>query len=721
MEKDILAEAKDAFKACEDAEAKNRAAALDDLKFGRLGEQWHQNDVETRKKQGRPCLTINKQPAFIRQVVNDSRQNRPSIKVHPADSKADVKTADIMNGLIRNIEYTSNADIAYDTAVDFAASMGFGYLKVDLDYACDDTFDLDLKINRVANPFTIYGDPKSEKADSEDWNVAFETEMLEEADFTAQYPNAEKSNFNPDSRDEKDHLWYDAESIRVAKYWTRDKVQKNLLLLSDGQAVYEEFFLKPDPETGLTMKDLADAQGVTVIKERLTESYKVRHRIITGSEVIEDDEWAGRYIPIIPVYGEELNVEGERIFKSLIRDSKDAQRNFNYWRTAATELVALAPKAPYIGPKGAFKTDVSKWTTANTDTHSFIEFDGNIAPQRQPFAGVPAGALQEALNASDDMKAILGMYDASLGARSNETSGKAIIARQKEGDMSTFHIIDNMTRAIRHTGRILIDLIPHVYSEARVLRVMGEDMKPEVVEVNKPIENPDGSTTIYDLRAGKYDLTVTSGPSYTTRRQEAAEQMMMMIQSFPDAAPIIGGDLAKNLDWPGADKLAEKLDAISPLNKPQADPAQDPKVLMAKEDLNLKKMTAAQDAEIEREKMQLKREEAELNAEIKIREFKMNEEYTQKKHNSDIRMQREKMLDAKTGNMINVEGETLEQHPIIDMLGQLVQSNQVLSQAMNQMAMGMQQMAAAQMIPKNISMTTSSGKQITAQSSPAIQ
>jgi len=223
-------------------------------------------------------------------------------------------------------------------------------------------------------------------------------------------------------------------------------------------------------------------------------SHKVTQRLLTGAEVLETNDWAGRYIPLVPVYGEEVNVEGKRYLRSLIRDAKDPQRMFNYWRTTTTELVALSPKAPFIGPKGAFQTDQAKWETANTDTHAYIEYDGNVPPQRQAFAGVPAGALQEALNASDDMKAIIGMYDASLGARSNETSGRAILARQREGDVSTFHFIDNLSRAIEHAGRILIDLIPKVYTGERIVRVLGQDGAAASVQLGKPVVEigPDG-------------------------------------------------------------------------------------------------------------------------------------------------------------------------------------------------------------------------------------
>jgi hypothetical protein len=567
---DILQEAKEAFDIIVDFESENRRDGLEDLKFARLGEQWPSNIVKQRTQENRPCLTINKLPAFIRQVVNDARQNKPQIRVHPVDSGADKETADIYNGLIRNIEYTSDADVAYDTATECAVSIGFGYFRVGLHYAFEDTFDLDLGIERISNPFSVYGDPHSTAADSSDWNSAFVVEMVPKETFSARYKDAGVIDWSSDAYNSLKDPWVTEDQVMVAEWWRREEYEKDIFQLSDGSVQSEDAMEERGP--------MWAAQGIQIVNQRTTRCHRVKHYLLTGADVLEEQEWAGKFIPIIPVYGDEVDVEGKRYFKSLIRDAKDAQRMFNYWRTTSTELVALAPRAPFIGPKGAFKTDANKWATANTQSHAYIEYDVTQggAPQRQPFDGTPAGALQEALNASDDMKAIIGLYDASLGARSNETSGKAILARQREGDVSTFHFQDNMSRAIRHAGRILIDLIPHVYNKERIVRTIGEDGTQEAVQLKtpvpvtdkqgQPVMGQDGMlmTRVFDLGAGKYDLTVTTGPSFTTRREEAAEQMTEMVRAFPAAAPVMGDLIAKNLDWPGADEIADRLKAINP-------------------------------------------------------------------------------------------------------------------------------------------------------------
>ena len=592
---DILDDAKAAFVICDDAEKENRQLWLDDFKFARLGKQWPDEVQKQRKNEGRPCLTINRLPSFIRQVTNDARQNKPAIKCHAVDDDASEEVAEILNGLIRNIEYTSDADVAYDTALDHAVTGGFGYFRIATDYACDDGFEQDIKIERVTNPLNVYGDPYSTAADSSDWNVAFITELMKEADFKKKYPNAKAQGFSADGKD-ADANWFSDDKIRIAEYWTREEVKKMLLKLSNGEVMYEDAYRK--------MKDILDVMQVTVEGDRLTKSHKVTQRIITGTEVLETNKWAGKYIPIVPVFGDEVNVEGKRHFISLIRSAKDSQMMFNFWRTASTELVALAPKAPFIGPKGAFNSDSEKWATANNKSHAYIEYDGPQAPMRQGFAGVPAGALQEALNASDDMKSIMGIFDASLGAKSNETSGRAILARQREGDVSTFNYIDNLSRAIKHAGRIIVDLIPAVYDAPRIIRIIHEDGKNESVKINHPhqAESPNmaqnqamgqpgmqpqgqpgqqqamlgedeqkeqqeflqGVVKLYDVTVGKYDVTCEVGPSFTTKREESASQMMQFIQSFPASAPLIGDLVAKNLDWAGADDIADRLKAMLP-------------------------------------------------------------------------------------------------------------------------------------------------------------
>jgi hypothetical protein len=544
-----------------------RAQQLDDLRFAKLGDQWPADVVRSRMEKNRPCLTINRMPSFIRQVVNDARLNKPTVRVRPADSKADVKTAEVYNGIIRHIEQVGEgADVAYDTGADFSVSSGIGFWRIDIDYAYDDTFDHDLKISRIANPLAVLFDDRTTAADSSDWRDCIITDLVSRETFKVDWPDAEMSDFPG-----QDSEWMTEESVRIGEYFERTPYKRTIVLMSDGSVVNKETLMDPEKFAVFVSRGVMPTE-----QEREVDSFKVTHYIVSGSEILKKTPWPGCFIPIVPVYGDEINVDGKRYFHSLIHDAKDAQRNYNYWRTSATELVALAPKNPWIGRKGTFTTDAEKWATANTDVHSFIEYDGPEAPMRSPFAGVPAGALQEALNASDDMKSVMGIHDASLGARSNETSGVAIRQRQKEGDVSTFHFIDNLTRAIRCTGRILIDLIPHVYGPRQQLRILGEDGNPKNVIMGQPTM-VDGVMHTYDLSAGRYDLIVETGPSFSTRREETAAAVTEFVRAAPQVAPLMLDIIARNSDWPEADKIADRLASQLPPELQEPKEGQPPK------------------------------------------------------------------------------------------------------------------------------------------------
>jgi hypothetical protein len=677
MDKDLLQDAHEAFKLASDAESDQRVQSLEDLRFGKMGEQWPQTVKKARDVEGRPCLTLNRMPAFTKQVLNDARQNRPAMKFHPVGSGADRETAEILDGLARNIEYSSNADIAYDTALDFAVNMGFGYWVIRTGYGDEDTFDLDIQIERISNPFSIYKDPYSTAADSSDWNSAFITDLLSKDEFKRRWPKADTSDFSTDGRTSKDVLWFQGDQIQVAEWWKRDEVAATILKLSNGSVMTEDELLNVD-DSGFSLKDILMAQGITVDGTRAVKKHRVCQYIVSGSEILEKNDWKGKYIPIVPVYGEEVNVEGKRLFQSLIYFAKDAQRNYNYWRTASTELVALSPKAPFIGAVGQFVTEAQKWENANNVSYSNIGYDpvaGEPPPQRQAFAGPPAGALQEALNASDDMKSIFGLHDASLGAQGNETSGRAILARQREGDVSTFNFIDNLSRSIRHSGRIILDLIPHTYNASRVIRCIKEDGSNFAVPVNQPVipqqpgqqgpQGPQGMQPgmppmqpqmpgqppmgqmpaqppemgqqqpmgqpmyhpapmgaeqdpnmaalikVFDLSAGKYDVTVEAGPSFSTRREEAANQMLELIRVLPPSAPLIADLLAKNLDWPGADEIAKRLQIMLP---PQIQ-GQNPQVAQLMQQLQQQHGFAQQAVE------QLKKMLADKSQEMTIKQY----------------------------------------------------------------------------------------------------
>jgi hypothetical protein len=579
------AEALEAYEVAKQAADDNNRAYEQDYEFalsssGSESVQWTAAEKASRSVVGRerPMMTINVLPSFGRQVINDIRQNRPAIKVRPADSGADIETALVMTGLIRNIEYTSNAEVAHDTAAECAVYGGFGYYRIDIAYACDDTFDQDIRIERIANPLSVLGDPYSKEADSSDWNMAFVENLLTRKEFEEAYPDADPVEFSGRPENVK-RDWTHGDDILVCEYWKRSKAMKTVLLLSDGKTVDAELFVKRDPETGLSQQDICFAQDVTVKTSRQIETHVVDQCILNGQEELTDKvRWAGRYIPIIPVYGEEINIKGKRIFRSMIHRAIDAQRQLNFWETTATELAALAPRVPFIGEDGAF-TDPN-WEIANTANLPYLTYKkGMQRPERQPLdSGPAAGAIQEAMRSNDRIKQILGMYDASLGQRSNETSGKAIDARKLEADVGNFHFSDNLSRAIRHEGRILLDLIPKVYTKGRILRVMGVDGQQQNVQLGdrqqaqqpmQPGQEPNPPKIgalqgVFDLTMGKYDLTVETGPSYTTQRAETAAVVGELIRANPDMMQICGDLLVSNLDLKEGEEIARRMKKMLP-------------------------------------------------------------------------------------------------------------------------------------------------------------
>jgi len=552
----LLQQARERFKLASDAEESIRREALEDLRF-RAGEQWPENIKIDRQNTGRPCLTINRIPQFLRQVTNEIRQNRPSIQVNPVDDQADPETAEILQGIMRHIEVSSDADVAYDTAAEHAATFGFGYLRVITDYVDERSFDQEIRIERIRNPFSIYFDPECQKPDYSDARWAFVVQDVDREEYRALYPDSELSGL-ADMTTVGDQApgWINGKSVRIAEYWHIDHKEQELALLPDGSVMPADMV----PE------------GVPVLRTRTVQVPKVYWCKVNGLEVLEKQEWPGRWIPIVPVLGDEVIVNGERQLYGLVRFARDPQRMYNYWATAETEMIALAPKAPFIGAAGQFEGFERQWQSANVRNLPYLEYKPVShagvpmgPPQRQVYEP-PIQAISHArMQANDDLKATTGICDASLGARSNEQSGRAILARQREGDVANFHYADNLARSIKHLGKILLDLIPRIYDAPRVMRIIGAEEVERVVQINAPTRDK-GVERIYDLSIGEYDVTVSVGPSFSTKRQEAVDSMLQLSQAYPPLMQVAGDLLVKNMDWPGASEIAERLKKLLPPN-----------------------------------------------------------------------------------------------------------------------------------------------------------
>lgn len=557
-DKDLLATAKKRFTLSAEAWQDRRAAAADDIRFA-AGDQWPDEIAAQRKATRRPMLTINRILPAIRQITNDQRQNRAALLVHPVDDFADVEVAKKIQGLLRHIDYNSNADTAYDTAFDHAAKGGFGYWRVVTEYADPLSFDQDLKIKRIPNQFKVYMDPSSRDPDGSDAGWGFIVDDMDPEDYKAAHPNSKMASMS-DFQSLGDQIpeWLPGGKIRVAEYFWKEYRKVPLCLLSNGEVV-EKAQLE-------SLEEQMAAAGITVKADRDAQVPVVMWALLNGCEVIEKKETVfDLWIPIIPVYGDEVEIDGKVDYRGIPRDAKDPQRMFNFWATAETETIALAPRAPYMVAEGQIEGHEKKWAVANTENLPYLPYkpkslDGNLVPppQRQTFEPAVQAISQARMLAADDLKSVTGIYDAALGARSNETSGRAINARSAQAQTSNFHLIDNLRRSQRHSGRILVRAIPKVYDAARAVRILGEDGTTEIVKINQEIEER-GEKRIYDFSVGKYDVVLDSGPSFATKRQEAAVSMNEIARGFPKIMEVAGDLLVKNLDWPGSQELMERL------------------------------------------------------------------------------------------------------------------------------------------------------------------
>lgn len=659
---DETQEMRDRFKNCQDAWSSDRGRYRDDLRF-LSGEHWPAKILKEREDEGRPCLVVDKLNQYVRQVVNDARQNRPAIKVRPVDSFADVETAEVMQGLIRHIEERSSADIAYDTALECAVKGGMGFIRVLTEYAGDNTFNQDIRVKRVRNPLTVYIDPDCQEPDGSDMRFAFVVEDIPKDEFSELYPDATPIDFDSDAGKFGDWI---GDKIRVAEYFYVEETDKNIHLLEDGTVTNDEEM------------DAAEKAGIPVA--RIVESRTIPTKCVywaktNGKEFLEKPKkWAGKFIPVIPVWGNEEDIDGELRHTGMIHNAKGAQQLYDFSRSAYAERVALTPKAPWVAATGQVD-DHPEWNTANTASVSVLTYDpidvNGIQvppPMRQQAADIPAGFSEDMRLSEHDIQASIGMYEASLGQRSNEKSGKAIMARERSGDVATFHYHDNESRAIRQCGRIIVDLIPKIYDTKRVLRIIGQDGTQKMVETDP--SQPEaikklGEKSIFNLGVGTYDVVMSSGPSYTTSRQEAADAMLMAADKNPSLWQTHGDIMAKAMDWPMADEFAARsVMTLPPELKPQPNmtPEIQTIVMDAQKEIQQREQTIQQmDQAIQEMSKQI--ESLEQQAELKMAEVQI------KAKDSDT-----KQYEAETKRMVAVQpsfdaGEikTLVQQTLIEL------------------------------------------------------
>ncbi len=567
-DQDLIVECQERYKLAMDSESANRTEALTDINFAN-GDQWPVDIRRDRDTDGRPCLTINITDAMVRRVTNALRENRPRIKFHPVGDGADVQAAKVRNGLMRHIESASSADYAYDCAVESAVRGGWGYIRVGSRYVDERSFDQDLTIDPIRNPFTVYFDPTSSMPDGSDASWAIVSDMMRRDEYRVRYGDVDPLGWQYMGSGDSVADWATKEQIRVAEYWRVHRKMDTLHMLSDGSTKFTD---------ELPEEDTLEAAGIEIVRTRRVMRKFVEWYLLSATAVLDRREWPGKYIPIVPVYGREVDLNGRIVRKGMIRDLRDPARMYNYGQTTMTEVAALQPKAPWLIAEGQMEGHEAAWRDANRKPIVALPYkpvtgpNGEMMPppQRQSAMAPAEGLMQWIQGSQSDFMAVAGMpHEPGQDSPGEVVSGLAIKRRQGLSDISHFDFADNLTRSLKHIGSIVSDLIPHFYDTQRIQRIIGDDGTPDTTTINEKVRDPLTQAVVRiknDLTGGLYDTVVDTGPGYQTKREEAAEAMLELLATplGEMTAKVAGDVVVRSLDFPDADTIADRMAAMIP-------------------------------------------------------------------------------------------------------------------------------------------------------------
>lgn len=601
---DFLVLARERWQTIDQHESKLRSEQQDDLDFF-ASDQWPQSIRQQRERDGRPCLTVNRLPGFVRQLTNEMRDARPGIEVVPVDSGADPALAEVYQGLIQHIEANSDADVAYSRASDAQVRIGRGYFRIVPEYASDTGFEQELRIKSIRNPQTVYFDHASQELDGSDARYAFVVEDIPIPEYDDRFGQATRLSLSEFSRSgESATDWMPEGKVRVAEYYCFVPKTRTIHQLQNGWVLEDDDLKRL--EAAAAEQQRRDPQfvppNITPVRSREVEGRQLTWALINGAAILDGNdektggrELPGRWLPIIPVYGEEIDLDGEIDYRGLIRDSKDAQRMQNFWKSAMTETVALAPKAPFVAEAGQIENNEEDWRTANVKNLAVLKYrakalDGHLlpAPQRQTAEPPIQAMAMLTLQMENDLRATVGFsYDVGTQEKRVEQSGRAILARQAQGEKGNSHFSAHLAVSLRHAGRILVDLIPSYYDTPRVKRILGRDgvAKQVLLHAGNPedamaeaAKQQIAETQIYDLSAGRYDVRVKAGVSYASQRQQDQELVANALQTNPALFQIIGDLFFKTLDSPIAERISQRLKKALPPGLADAEDGQPPPI-----------------------------------------------------------------------------------------------------------------------------------------------
>lgn len=574
----IVKEARERLKRGIDWEATFRSRYLEDIKFYNgdpdNGYQWPLDVRKNRDVEKRPVLTINKVRQYCLNITNDAKQNKPSVKVRPVGNEATYEGAQVMEGIVRHIEYQSNAQAIYDNANGFQVQGGVGYWRLLTRYVSPDSFDQDIFIEGVRDPMSVVLDPDAKEPDRSDMNWGFIFEDVAKDKFDYEYPDHKDSVGSSSLGNIPD--WIDEHHVRVCEYYRR-KPKKGKLIAMVDPSTQKQVVIRSEKIPAPILKAVLDDPNT---KSRDIIDWEVQWFKIAGDIIVDRSEWVGTTIPIVQIIGEESIIEGVMDRKGHVRALKDPQRIYNYYSSSSVEFVALQSKTPWLASAEAIEGYETYWGTANTVNHAVLTFNelddaGNklTRPERQQ-PPVMASAYMSGLQiASEEMRMASGQYQADLGEPGNERSGKAINARQRAGDNATYHFVDNQAIGIRYTGKIIIEVAPKIYDTKRTLKIMGEDgvesevlIDPQAAQefVKQQMQDQEKIKIIFNPSFASYSVESDVGPAYATQRQEAFNAFTQIIAANPDLMKVCGDLMFRAADFPMADELAERLKRLVP-------------------------------------------------------------------------------------------------------------------------------------------------------------
>lgn len=593
-DQNFIREALERFSDCEQATSVLYKELKDDLAFVEGRGQWDDGMRRMRENDKRPCLVENRVSGMAHQVCNDLRQNRPGIEVVPRDPQATDENAEILKGFLGFLQYDSDSAAAIDTAVENQVRGGIGYVRVLTEYEEEDGFEQVIRFGRIKDSTSVlFPVHLCNDALFKDAPFCFVFTDMPKDLFNALYPKAETVPFTNDSR----NSWVTDKTVRVAEYFVKEQTARTLFLLPDGSKAFDDELPAEISRTGLVSRRIVS----TTIKW-----YK-----LMATRILEQGVIPGKFFPIVPFLGDEFWLDGELVLKSLTRDARDPQRMLNYWRSVSAERIALAPRSPWVMYEGQDEGFEHEWLQAHIRNipvlHAKIKSEnGDLLPlpRREAPLSADTALVSAAAEAVDAIKATTGIYDAALGNRSNERSGKAIVARQRESDTANYHFADNVARALRQLGRVVLAMVPSVYDTQRVLRILGKDRVEKTVLVNE--ELPAGGKK-YDLTIGCYDAVVEAGPSYASRRQEALINITELGQNDPQLITGMRDLLLKYMNLPA--EVVERARRMVPPELLDENEQMTPQVLQAQiqqyQGLIKQLDTAIQELTKENEKLQL--------------------------------------------------------------------------------------------------------------------